>query len=304
MAAGPVRHGNGTTTLGHPPMAHGADGRWVHTFRQSMVGTYLDCPERARREIYGLVDRVENDAASVGTAFHAVAEDAVNLLGEDGIQISADDCVDLFDVHWDQMCNDMDIQWVKRKHPAATKYGRKIAHRFGEHVLGQLEPFAVEVGFGPIQIHEDETRVIVITGSIDYVDQRLGLVDWKSASRLYEKWEKQRWAIQPSFYDYGFRAVVDEMVGYDGEPYRGPLGEWNYCVFPDIKQPEVQWVPVTRTPAHTDWLREQLVGIAQQLEATEAGYLTEWVKRDQHALCSSRWCPAHSSCKGVHVEIK
>lgn len=284
----PVQHDN---AISHPS----PDGRVIHRFRQSWLNSYWNCPERARREAFGLVERTENDAASVGTAFHHAAEQSVNYLGNDGIILGIGDVCELFDDEWNKMCDELDIRWVKRKRLGATAYGRKISARWAEHVLPTLEPFATEVPFGPIVIHEDAERIIQITGSIDYVDQRIGLVDWKSASRAYTEWEYQRWATQPTFYDLGFRhRVAEGLTGFGGAEYHGPSGQWNYCVMPDRPDPMPQWVPVQRGPQWDGWLVEQLLDLSYQLEAD----LPSWPKRDQHALCSPKWCPSWGDCKG------
>lgn len=300
----PVKHDNTITKLGD-------DGRYIHTFRQSWVNTYMDCPERARREAYGLTVRTENDAACVGTAFHAAVEFAVNMFGDDGIQMDATEMVAEFDYQWTKLGLELDkagtpIQFVKRSELSARKYGHRMAERFATYTLPILQPWATEVPFGPIIVYQDEQRVIQITGSVDYIDKVLGIIDWKSAGREYVAWEKKRWAIQPTFYVPGMneRWVTDMVSPFDGSSYDGPRNTFTYAVYPDrLNPPEPQMLKVERGGEWDYWLVDQLKPIAEQLEATELHFLSEWPKRDQHALCSAKWCPAWSDCKGKHVNI-
>ncbi len=289
----PVKHDNRITHV-RP------DGRWEHRFRQSWLNTYFDCPERARREAYGEVDRVETDAANVGTALHYAAEDAIALLGE-GILLDPYEVQDLWQKHWDQRNAELDIEFVKRTPAASQRYGLRAAEAFGAQVLPHLTPFATEIPFGPFVLHEDEQRVITATGTIDYIDAVHGMIDWKTASRPYEPWEKQRWAIQPTTYKVGGATVIPDLKSpwHDG-PYNGPMGIWHYAVFPEAAQVKTQWIKCERIHDGWDgWLVNQLLPIAYQLEATERGDLPVWPLRDQHALCSPTWCPSWDTCKGM-----
>lgn len=300
----PVKHDNAITKLGD-------DGRYIHTFRQSWLNTYMDCPERARREAYGLTVRTENDAACVGTAFHAAVETAVNDLGHNGLRYGPEYMVMEFDYQWDLLQTELEaagtpIQWVKRNERQARRYGHRMAERFATYTLPILDPWATEVSFGPIVIHQDEQRIIQITGSADYIDKQLGIIDWKSAGREYVAWEKRRWAIQPTFYVLGMNHRWHQgMVSpYDGSLYDGPHDTFTYAVYPDrLNPPEPQMLALQRPAKWNHWLVDQLQPIAEQLEATEAKFLTVWPKRDQHALCSAKWCPAWEDCKGKHVNI-
>lgn len=293
MATGPVQHDPTITKRGD-------DGRWVHTFRQSWLNTYMDCPERARHEEAGTIERIENDAACVGTAFHAAVEDAIALRADD-VLLGGDDLVDLWDAHWADLEDQHEIAFVKRSRKGAIQYGHRVASRFADHVLEWLDPFATEVAFGPIVLHEDDERVIQLTGTIDYIDRTLGMVDWKTASRAYEAWEKQRWAIQPTVYAEGLATLHAQglVSPFHGDTYGGPLSDWHYCVFPDRAQSAPQWVRVQRPTQWNPWLVEQLLPIARQLESQTA----PWVARDQHALCSPKWCPLWATCKGKHLGV-
>lgn len=294
----PVQHDNKITR-------YYEDGRFIHRFRQSWCNTYMDCPERARMEMLDEIERVENDAACVGTALHAAFEHSINYIGYDGIILSHDDVIATFIEEWETLNRELDIQFIKRKPAQAQLYGERCAESFGRFVLPYLDPFATEVPFGPVRIYEDEHRIIEITGSIDYIDALKGPIDWKTAGREYQRWEKKRWAIQPTFYNCGLRhlGVTGLVSPYSGEPYGGPFDDWNYCVFVDNNKPEPQWVHVERPSSWDVWLVDQLLPIAHQLEALETLRTPVWPKRDQHALCSPKWCPAWDRCKGAHVML-
>lgn len=304
------------------------DGRLRFRFRQSWVNTYMDCPEKARRLAWGDVPRVENDAASLGTALHYAIEDAIDLMMEDGIVVDVDGMIELFNVNWDRMQENIvekidgelqwtarspeqEIQWVKRTHKSATVYGQRCAARFAEHTLHVLDPFATEVPF-KVTIYEDEQMVIEITGTIDYLDQSLGLTDWKTASRRYQPWEYRRWAVQPTFYTLGLRELVQtgelrapEQWHMPHPTYTGPTDTFLYAVYDDngTKAGPPQLVQVTRDPTWDAHLVDVLKPIADQVRLTNEGHLEGWPKRDQHALCSPKWCPAWDTCKGRHVTL-
>ena len=58
----------------------------------------------------------------------------------------------------------------------------------------------------------------------------------------------------------------------------------------------VSRVTVYRHAGDWSWLVERCLGIAALLEAA----VPTWPKNDNHALCSPKWCPAWSTCKGAH----
>lgn len=289
---GPVKRTNTVTEQ--------IDGKWVHTFRQSWLGEYMTCQERARRDAFEPAPRTENDAAGVGTVMHATIEDCIDAMMVADHYTNADEAVEIFDGRWDRFITDNDVQWVKRKARGAQAYGRRMVTTFARDVLPSLHPHAIEVPFGPLVLSDTPERVIRITGTIDYVDATLGLVDWKSAGRPYEPWEKERWAIQPTVYDAAWRIIgPTHRNQWTDEPYRGPYGEWRYVVFPDTKRQPLQVVPLKRTVGHGEWLLAQLTDIAVQLERTLEG--DTWTRNDQHALCSAKWCPYWDTCKGLYV---
>jgi hypothetical protein len=270
------------------------DGRYLHKFRQSFVGTFMNCPDSARHDMIGSFQRRNTDSTAVGTAVHAVIEEAVGDLMEHGVVLGVPELVELWhDKHWPEQIEHGDIQWVKRKPEAAARYGQRCIESFGTYVLPELDPLGTEVNFSDLEVWSDDRRTIVIGGTVDAI-VRDALVDWKTAAQEYKRWEYDRWAIQPTFYHYALRHAP-EMDQYRRQMEN--LGTWRYVVFPDDPSPQPQVVELERHPEHDAWLVQQLLSIAPLLEAD----LDVWPKRDQHALCSPKWCSAWDTCKGAVV---
>lgn len=283
--SGPARGGHGTEI--------GADGRYVHTFRQSWLKTADTCLQRARLEWAGEFERWETDAASMGTAIHAAIEASLTDLRDYGCPLTIEDAIEVAQATFSELMALPNFRWVQVTEPTARKDIAAAVRAWHERVLPDLEPLHMELNFGPLVLHEDDQRVIQLTGSIDYVDMALGLVDWKTANRRYERWEYQRWAIQPTVYTWAASqlGIYGGEMPADGHPF-------TYFVF--LKggdRGDVQQLTVTRTPADWGWLKRKCFSLAILHEAG----LPEWPRNDNHALCSERWCPAWSICKGAAV---
>jgi len=292
----PVQHDNTIVHLRD-------DGRYEHRFRQSWVNTFMDCPDKARLDAFGPPTFVNTDATLLGTTIHSVIEHAIQVRMETGTCLLPSALREHFNIEWGRNLDDNpDMRWVKRKPTSALLYGEQVVNAFALHVLPFLDPLAYEVPFGPTIIHQDDKRVITITGTIDYVDRQMGLVDWKSGSQEYKQWERQRWAVQPTFYTAGWHSLTAPGGKYEAVDVPD---DWHYCVFVDRRPgsvPQPQWVRVDRSHyGWSDWMTYQLIGIAKLLEATHAGHLDEWPLRDHHALCSPKWCEHWDECKGLWV---
>lgn len=268
------------------------------TVRQSWLNTYMDCPERARRYAARIDPDPPNDAAATGTATHAAIEAAINAVIAGKPMHTLDDMLQTWHAEFDTLCefgeHGQQLRWVKRNYAQCVAYGEDMVGRFHADVYERLDPHATEVGFGPIPLGVSANGWSVSAqGSIDYVDRQMGLVDWKSASRAYQPWEKRRWAIQPSVYLAAWEAMDADHQGWTFCPE-----VFNYVVFPDTtKQSDrIQFIPVTRASAQVGWLVDQVGRIAAMIEAL--GFDTPWPTRDQHALCSPKWCPSWDGCRG------
>jgi hypothetical protein len=254
------------------------DGRWHHRFGASWLKTFDLCPERARLEHEGYDH--ETDAAACGTAVHLAIQYTLEEWYASGEPYDAQTAVDLFHAEFDAM----EYEHVKYKTAAPLhKFGETCVRNWYRSVLPTLPPEAqLEVTF-VLPFYEDDERVIELSGGIDYVDTVLR--DWKTSGRgPYEEWEYKRWAIQPTVYSWAASTLA--LV----EPVDG-VYPFEYVV---LGRHGAQRFTVHRGPGDWAWLQDKVSTAARLIEAG----LDEWPKQDNHALCSAKWCPAWSECKG------
>lgn len=257
------------------------DGRLQITPSQSWLNTAFNCMEQARLEMAGDLPRVETDATAIGTAMHAGIESV--LRGESSTQSGIHVALAKFT----ELSQSENFQWVQIKTmDTALATVERVYTVWSEEVLPQLpDTIAVEHPFDFV-LHEDDEHVIRLKGSIDFLgegyDGKPCVWDWKTANRPYEAWEKERWAIQPTAY---CGALINE---YGDDTY-----EFTYAVCMKQKG-TAQLVTVTRNSQHLRWLSQQIMSIVHMIKAD----LPVWPLRDQHALCSDKWCPVYQSCKG------
>jgi hypothetical protein len=266
------------------------DGRYEHTFRQSTLSELDLCMEKGRLQLHGQLQRVETDATAIGTAMHAAIEAALEERLYDGTTMNVNVGHEIAQLTFTDLMALPEFRWVQTDEAGARHIIRRIVGAWWEHVHPQCAPQEMEVGFKGLIIHEDNQRVIRLNGTIDYVDERIGLVDWKSANQEYKQWEKQRWAIQPTVYTW---AAV--QLGLVPDTLKVPF---TFVVMNKKGRTPVDWINVDRHQGDWDWLARKTVSIATLLEAE----LPEWPRNDNHALCSPKWCPAWDSCKGAHYE--
>lgn len=280
------------------------DDQGLH-LRQSDINEWLTCPERFRR---GIVEAQspepvnhESDAALVGTVIHACIEyeflnGAQNRskLDEIALHMYAKMCHD-FRNDPNTVFNEAsyngkdskayeDIVGLVEKWFTSQIRNQYLAY---DNVLVEWE-FDVPIG----RINDVE---VFLTGTSDLVIPNVAVIDWKTAGREYQRWEKQRWAVQPSAYTYA--AYHHEL--FDATPI-----PFIFHVFTRGRSGDVQNVECWRGHEHWDWLRNQISPLVTDLiDGLERGWFTgAWQMNDQHALCSSKWCPYWSSCKGAYME--
>ena len=244
-----------------------------HTFRQSWLKTATICPERGRLELVGQMPERETDAAAIGTAVHAGIE---QFLREDIHTYR--DALDLALTRFEEIEQHPSFTWSKYSHRTAEA---RIALYLGHwwEIRHQFTPLEVEWNFTK-KFYEDNERIIYLSGTVDLVDQRLGLIDWKtSGSGAYDTWEYDRWAVQPTVYTWAWHGT--EITQHP----------FTYCV---MHKDGIQQFTVWRSQADWGWLTQRVVQYARMIELN----LSEWPMHDDHALCSAKWCPAWSQCKG------
>lgn len=245
------------------------------------------CAERARLTMTGAMPKVENDAASVGTAVHTGIELAINAWLDDGVPLALSAAREAAHTHFAELVALDNFRWVKFKPETARTFIDGALAVWHDRVAPTLRPMATEVSFGPLALHEDEHRIIEVTGSIDYLDERWGPVDWKTASRDFQEWEYDRWGLQPTVYCWALTEL-----GYEN------AGSFEFVVFVRKNNTEVnlQRFSVRRHEGDFAWLRERALGIAHLIEAD----VPSWPRNDNTALCSPKWCPAWDACKGAY----
>jgi hypothetical protein len=290
-STGPVKRAGGIV------LTQGDDGRWIHRFRQSTLGELDLCHERGRLTMAGLMPDEETDAACLGTSVHAGIEHAVRALME-GQYVTLEEIVAVAMLEWERLMALPAFQWKKYTDPGARRLIEACLVVFYGQVYDRLEPQHCELPFGPITIHEDDERVIEITGTIDYVDRLMGACDWKTDGQGNKfkrgwggkAWELDRWGVQPTTYVTALRAMglID------------PQGPWPFTYFAFALGANVELVETTvlRQAADIDWLARKCLSYCKMVEAD----LDVWPKNDNHALCSEKWCPAWGQCKGASYE--
>lgn len=258
------------------------DGRWHHKLRQSWLKTFTTCPERARREHTGEMEKVESDAANVGTAVHSAIETCLQD------PLNEADAVEVFNMTFSDLMESPHWRWIKYNETSARAFGTTCVRHWHREVYPTLptEGLRLELQFD-VPFYEDDERVIDLSGTIDYFDGTLR--DWKTSGGMpWLKWEHERWDLQPTIYTY-----ASTLLGLT----KGPVIPFEFVV---LSAKGVDRITVNRRPADWDWLAERCLDAARMIEAD----LPAWVRNDAHALCSAKWCPAWSTCKGEFVDVR
>jgi len=265
------------------------DGRTRYTIHQSWLNTFFDCPELARRIAFDGLDDSGSDATAIGTALHAGAEHYLKNGGA-----SYEDCYEQAVIAFRYEANLPGFRMVQvASEDTALKYLGVCLRTWFNDVLPKLgSPVAIEWSF-KIPLYERDDYTVYLGGAADYVDDIGIMWDWKTAmdADKYGKrkqWEHKRWSIQPTTYTKAWHHETGENVPFI----------FAACLKGAQPKP-AQFVQVDRDESHWAWLQHQIDPIVQMARSD----LTVWPMRDQHVLCSSKWCPAFSECKGKYVHV-
>lgn len=259
-------------------------GRFEHTFRQSGLKTATICLERARLEWSGEMPDIESDAAAVGTAVHAALE--ADLLGykATGDHFDQESLVELFNMEFSDLMAGPNFAWIKYNETQARDFGAKCVRHYYQELMPQLRPIECELNF-TVLLWEDDKRTISLNGTMDLIDARIGIADFKtSGGGKYQEWQYRRWAIQPTAYTYACHTLGMTDIS----------NKFTYLV---MSKDGVQQFTVERDAGWWRWLKDQAVRLAELIERD----VPRWPTNDTHALCSDKWCPAWSQCKGSHL---
>ena len=285
---------------------------WLH---QSDIGHFMTCPEQFRVvngiQPGGVFDksvdyRVETDAATIGTVFHSVIEHEIT---EGRFQRSSDA------VRWAKSrMGDLVFEYITDGVEYRTEsFGddptralltlSKLVERWFASeerkywlALAKDHPDCIHVEWKfdvPfIENRDGMYHTVRLAGTADILDTyNHRLLDWKTSSQDYKRWEKQRWAPQPTVYT--FAAAQQGLLDRHENGY-----QFDYRVFNHkVNDTEPQEVTVWRDQGQWSWMVQQVSNMVAQIESD----LGVWPVRDDHALCGPRWCPIWSQCKGVFV---
>lgn len=261
------------------------------TVSQSWLSDLQRCPERARRELVSPSFGHSSETA-VGTALHLFME--WRLLGK-----PFDEATDLATTWMLDLVNaeaTSDQRSLTCYVPYKPTMGKDTMQRhldacirgFDRHVVPQVPGGGhVETTMRAVLAQDDEDWVVVLEGRPDYVDPFDRVWDWKSAASEWNIRETSRWAIQPSAYTY----LASQTFGTH-------VTEFTYAV---AVKPHgvIQFIDVERKPADWQWLARIARGA---LGLARTMLYAEWPVNHDHYLCSEKWCPHWSECRGSYYD--
>ncbi len=263
---------------------------WV---RQSWLDDFMRDPERARLGIVKPEWNGPSDATSLGTAAHAACE---TMLTTD----SDAEALAAIEPALDHELSQPNIKW--NKYDSRADLLRRATHCYiawRNDILPILpRPGSAEVKFQVVLYSLPDGRTVGIEGTQDYVPHLVNeLWDWKFPGRDYRQADKQKHAIQPTIYSLaavkgGLQSVTDFEFTY-------PL-DFTYGIgVTQVKQAKAQVFTVRRDWPHAEWA---ITRIRQAVDLfLNFGTATPWPMNDEHFLCSDKWCPWWSICKGANM---
>ena len=260
--------------------------------RQSWLGDTLICPRRGKYNITLPQMRRGSSETALGTAFHSAIETILRDGPQDGYcTIVNSDLIDysisngilsynsemenniLITQDWNDetvyaLLYNMVNSWVTDISPHVPR-GGEIEKKF----QFPLHEFAVN-GYS-----------IFMEGTADYLAPDGTIWDWKTAKRKYSAREKQLQSVQATMYTM-MLAQQDQRDEY----------LFNFGVVIRSEKSSGHITTVRRTKNHHGWLSRQTVGAVNAMFS--AGDL---FMNDNHFLCSAKWCPWYSVCRGAHI---
>jgi hypothetical protein len=262
------------------------DGRTVYTFRQSGVGEFLLCNERARANWIEHVPDGPSDATAIGTAVHSGAEHILRG-GE-----RAEATNEALDTLYDEWSHPLFRAVQTKNYATAERHVKACLEAWCETVYPQLgEPIWIEHSFNEYFCDGPNGSEIRLSGTVDFADAH-SVWDWKTAGddRKYgnEAWKLSRWAVQPTTYTW---------AAHHQGLHNGPTVKFTWAAMTKGARSNVQLVECERSGSDWDWLAHLLCGIVK----LEQAKLEQWPVNDQHALCSAKWCANWANCKGRFV---
>jgi len=262
--------------------------------RQSWLNDALMCPERARLMELNPSARKENDSAMMGTACHSGIEAVLNKIIEpkDISEYSVNAFRSAEQDLWSQgksinVTNTEPRNWDKHIGSMADAWVKDIMPSVPEG--GQTEyKFSTKVGAIANALYEYE---LYFEGTMDYIHPT-GIWDWKTAARKYYEGEKQMQNIQSAIY-----AEAGANLGLVDYPV-----DFSFGVMIRNGSSTGQILTIKRRKEHAQWVIAQTTALINSILTSKIYLPSErWLVNDQHYLCSKRWCPVWSMCKGSFI---
>lgn len=267
------------------------------------------CLEKLRLETVAVGPRIENDAATVGTALHAVIEQelAGNLYAteHDAQGNAARIYLELLEEYaadgkpYALSSFNSHERAIDMLAALASKWYRSNERQELLHCAEEpLIEWHFDLPFTTVPAKKfgkrQEEIPVFLSGTADIVHNNQ-VWDWKTAGSEYRRWEYQRWGRQPDVYTWA--AVKSGLL----VPDRNGQVEFLFKVFVRNNNlgEQPQTVTVQRSANNWAWLEtmvHRLVNFAYNM-----GLDREWPLDDQHVLCSPKWCTFFDMCKGTFV---
>lgn len=257
--------------------------------RQSWLGDYILCPQRAR---YGLAlpsMRRGSDATAIGTGVHAGIEAVLNN--------TAGTYDEFLEVVQSSVAVEMDKDIKRTEISADPEKMNACVDAMAQAWWDDIRPLVPTGGHteyrfqSPTGMTAKDGTEIWFEGTIDYVAPDGSLWDWKTASRAYYAKEKHKQSHQASVYVDACRTLGLVPDGDEPTPFR-------FGVMVRQVQPKSQIVTVMRGREQIEWIRRQTRSVVDS--AMGAWGTQDWAMNDTSALCSSKWCDYWTLCKGAH----
>jgi hypothetical protein len=257
-----------------------ADKRVVYV-RQSWLNDVMICPERARYKLVYPEASGPSDATIMGTAVHSGIEHFLNGEGPSSniVEVALSEHARLkAEPHMvtnldpdkaETQIRSMTTAFVEDIMPL-VELGGKVEHKFR---------YPTGLSLGDWEVWAE--------GTMDYLTPTGVVWDWKTSSRPYNARDKQANSIQATVYA---GAVV--ASGLSDFPC-----DFRYGVMVRNLTPKAQVLGLMRNESHMNWLRKTIEPVVRM---ALNGLDNPWPMNDTSALCSSRWCPFWSMCKGAY----
>lgn len=167
----------------------------------SSVATFLRC---GQQWFYAYVERIVSPPSirqTLGVAAHAAIEHNMSQKSYSGTDLPEEEVLDSFSDHWDRLV--VDVEDKQDEDPGKAKdSGSKLVRLHHREVAPGIQPFWVEE---PVQF---AVNGIPYSGTIDLVDDRNRIRDWKTTKRTPTQ---ANYLLQMTGYALAYRQLTGEV---------------------------------------------------------------------------------------------